>query len=86
MPFSGFEWSISSPGGISGVSEQVHVGDGHVDVVGKGGSLWWVTYGREETIRRIGCHGDRVRGRKNIRLVKGGVVMSGDLELDNHLI
>jgi hypothetical protein len=63
---SGFEWSISRPSGIAGVSAQEHVGDGHDGIVGKGG-LWRVE--DEERYRargREGCHGDRAMGRKNM--------------------
>lgn len=39
VPLSGFEWSISKPSGISGLSAQEHVGEGHFGMVGNGGGL-----------------------------------------------
>lgn len=40
VPFRGFEWSISKPSGIGGVSAQLHIGDGQDGIVGNGGGLW----------------------------------------------
>lgn len=37
VALSGLEWSIGRPSGIGGVGAHVHVGSGHVGIVGKGG-------------------------------------------------
>jgi hypothetical protein len=67
VPSKGFEWSMSRP---SGISEQGHVGDGHVATVGNDGP--W----RDETYRGSGAtrrrQGDRANGRRNIRCDGGG--------------
>lgn len=64
--FRGLEWSISKPAGNVGMGLQMHDGEGHVGVVGKGGEglrreRVVVKY-REVVERR---HGEdwRIRGR-----------------------
>lgn len=58
---------------MGGVGEQVHVGEGHVGIVGKGGGLWWEEMWRrrnkERGERRGGCHVDRAMGCRNMRWI-----------------